>query len=133
MFVYDDYGHHPTEIQATLKAARESVKDGKLIVVFQPHRYSRTCELMQDFAHSFGHADLLVMLDIYSAGEAPIEGITTQALMELIGKKDVFHAKSRKEAVELLAEKVRKGDMVLTLGAGDVYRVGERLLKTLKA
>ncbi len=133
VFVYDDYGHHPTEIQATLKAARESVKDGKLIVVFQPHRYSRTCELMQDFAHSFGHADLLVMLDIYSAGEAPIEGITTQALMELIGKKDVFHAKSKKEAVELLAEKVRKGDMVLTLGAGDVYRVGERLLKTLKA
>jgi UDP-N-acetylmuramate--alanine ligase len=131
--VYDDYGHHPTEIRATLKAAHESMTGGKLVVVFQPHRYSRTCELMQDFARSFGHADYLVVLDIYAAGENPIDGISTRTLVELMGRKDIYHAKNKKDAVEHLTSIARKGDMVLTLGAGDVYKVGERLVKALKA
>jgi len=130
--VYDDYGHHPTEIRATLKAAHESMKEGKLMVVFQPHRYTRTCELMQEFTTSFGDADRLVVLDIYPAGEKPIKGVSAAELIALMGREDVVYAKSKKEAVEFLEHNAASGDMVLTLGAGDVYKVGERFLKTNK-
>jgi UDP-N-acetylmuramate--alanine ligase len=132
--VFDDYGHHPTEIRATLRALSESVKKGRLVVVFQPHRYSRTKLLMDEFASSFGDADLLVMMDIYPAGEKPIKGIKTEALIEKMkGRKGIFHARSAEEAVERLQGELRSGDVVLTLGAGNVWKVGDLLLETLKS
>jgi UDP-N-acetylmuramate--alanine ligase len=131
--VYDDYGHHPTEIKATLSAMKDSMEKGRLAVVFQPHRYSRTKNLMDEFAASFGDADLLVMMDIYPAGEKPVRGIKTEALVKKIKRRDVFHAHDAEEAIEHLGGKLRSGDIVLTLGAGDVWKVGELLLEKLKA
>jgi len=132
IMVYDDYGHHPTEIIATLKAAKESLDKGRLIAVFQPHRYTRTRDLMADFATAFEHADLLLLLDIYSAGEAPIEGVSTEALMRAIKGSPVIHPASLDEAAEVLSREAREGDLVLTLGAGDVWKAGEKFLERLK-
>lgn len=131
--VYDDYGHHPTEIRATLMAAKEAIGRGRLFVVFQPHRYTRTRDLMEEFAGSFGHADRLLVMDIYSAGETSIEGVSTETLMAAMKRKDTFHVKTQKEAAELIGREAKEGDMVLTLGAGDVWKVGEKVLKALKA
>jgi len=130
--VYDDYGHHPTEIIATLKAARESIEDGRLVVIFQPHRYSRTEKLMDEFAASFNDADELVILEIYPAGENPVEGVSSSALMERMDRAGVELASDRSAAVKKVSDMVREGDMVLTLGAGDVYKTGEELLEKLK-
>lgn len=132
IMVYDDYGHHPTEIRATLGAAKESLDTGRLIAVFQPHRYTRTRDLMADFANSFEHADLLLLLDIYSAGEAPLKGVNAEALMKAIKDKPVIHPASMNEAAEILSREAREGDLVLTLGAGDVWKAGEKLLEMLK-
>ncbi len=131
--VYDDYGHHPTEIRATLRAIRNSLREGRLIVVFQPHRYSRTKMLMEEFAASFGDADLLVMMDIYPAGEKPIKGIKTEALIGKMKGKGIFHARSAEEAIGRLEGELRSGDVVLTLGAGNVWKVGDLLLEKLKS
>ncbi len=131
--VYDDYGHHPTEIKATLGAIKGSMKGGRLAVVFQPHRYSRTKLLMDEFAASFGDADMLVMMDIYPAGEKPIRGVKTEALIQKLKKRNVVHAKNADEAVGALNGKLKAEDMVLTLGAGDVWKVGELLIEKLKA
>lgn len=131
--IYDDYGHHPTEIKATLRAMKDSMEKGRLAVIFQPHRYSRTKNLMDEFAISFGDADLLLMMDIYSAGEEPIRGIKTEALVKKIKRRDIFHARDAEEALDYLGGKLRAGDVVLTLGAGDVWKVGELLLERLKA
>jgi UDP-N-acetylmuramate--alanine ligase len=132
--VYDDYGHHPTEIRATLGAVRDSMRKGRLVVVFQPHRYSRTRMLMEEFAASFGDADILVMMDIYPAGEKPIRGIKTEAVIERMKrKKGIFHARSPEEATDYLRGKLRSGDVVLTLGAGNVWKVGDLLIETLKS
>jgi UDP-N-acetylmuramate--alanine ligase len=130
--VYDDYGHHPTEIRATLRAIKDSIKKGRLAVVFQPHRFSRTRLLMEEFASAFNDSDLLVMMDIYPAGERPVKGIKTEEIIKRMKRKDVFHARSAEEAVAYLDEKLVSGDMVLSLGAGDVWKVGELLLKKLK-
>ncbi len=131
--VYDDYGHHPTEIKATLGAIKDSMKGGRLAVVFQPHRYSRTKLLMDEFAASFGDADMLVMMDIYPAGEKPIRGVKTEALIGKMKKRNVVHAKNADEAVGALNGKLKAEDVVLTLGAGDVWKVGELLIEKLKA
>jgi UDP-N-acetylmuramate--alanine ligase len=138
--VYDDYGHHPTEIRATLSAARENVKylDGgaRLFVVFQPHRYTRTADLMEEFASSFEGPDTVVLLDIYPAGEKPIDGINSGVLFEKIkkqGQTDVVYPGGREEAVKYLISEMRPGDMLLTLGAGDVWKVGEKVLEVLNA
>ncbi len=133
--VIDDYGHHPTEIRATLQAARECGY-GRVLVLFQPHRYSRTRDLMAEFATAFAEADSVVVLDIYAASEQPIEGITGQALAEAIGKKKsgrVSYAPSITEAVEHLARDARPGEMILTLGAGSVSQAGPLLLQALRA
>jgi UDP-N-acetylmuramate--alanine ligase len=130
--VYDDYGHHPTEIRATLRAMKDSMSKGKLAVVFQPHRYSRTKDLMDEFAASFGDADMLVMMDIYPAGEKPLRGIKTEALIKKIKRRDIFHAHDTEEVLDHLGGKLKSGDVVLTLGAGDVWKVGELLLERLK-
>ena len=131
--VVDDYGHHPTEIKATLQAARECGY-GRVLVLFQPHRYTRTRDLMEDFVGAFGDADAVQVLDIYAASEQPIEGISGEKLAEAIreaGGGRVLYAASMTEAVERLAEDARPGDMVLTLGAGSVSQAGGMLLERL--
>ncbi len=132
--IVDDYGHHPTEIVATLKAAH-SVKQKRLITVFQPHRYTRTKFLMEDFVKALTQSDILILTDIYAASEEPIAGVSSEILLEKIiesGKKDALYLQKDK-IVAYLTKMVRPGDLVLTLGAGDVYRVGEDLLKELIA
>jgi len=127
----DDYGHHPTEIKVTLEAARQCWPGRRLVVVFQPHRYSRTAALFEDFTRSFYQADSLVVLPIYPAGEAPIERINGRALYDgirLHGHKDVVFQDGHEAAISYLKGILREGDVLLTLGAGDVWQVGERLL-----
>lgn len=145
--VYDDYGHHPMEIQATLGAIKECLLSGsqdserkepalgRLVVLFQPHRYTRTRDLMDEFAISFRNADSLFLLDIYPAGEKPIENISTEILaerIEKIGHKKAVYAKERKDAVNLVTSGLRSGDIVLTLGAGDVWKIGEEIIDSLR-
>lgn len=138
--VYDDYGHHPSEIKATLKAVKESLKirgqeEGRLIVLFQPHRYTRTKDLIDEFKVSFSDADILAVLDIYPAGEAPIEGVNSGNLVESIqkaGHKGVVYAEDREDAVRYVVAGVRSGDIILTLGAGSVWKLGEEILKKLR-
>ncbi len=134
--VVDDYGHHPTEIRMTLQAARQCWPDRRLVVVFQPHRYSRAAALFDDFTRAFYQADSLVVLPIYPAGEAPIENISGQALYDgirLHGHKDVVFQGGLDAALSYLKSAVRNGDIILTLGAGDVWQVGERFLLTAKS
>jgi UDP-N-acetylmuramate--alanine ligase len=133
--VVDDYGHHPTEIKFTLQAAKESWPDRRIVVVFQPHRYSRTEALFDDFTRSFYQSDMLVVLPIYAASEKAIKGVDSQSLFEEIrahGHKDVVFMPSFKTAVSHLKQTLTGGDILLTLGAGDVYKLGETLLKELK-
>jgi UDP-N-acetylmuramate--alanine ligase len=133
--VIDDYGHHPTEIKSTLLALGECWPDRRKIVVFQPHRYSRTKALFDEFTRSFYESDLLVILPIYAAGEKQIENVGGNALSKAIrahGHKDVVFKNDRKEAVLYLKEVLAEKDVVLTLGAGDVWRVGEDILEMLK-
>jgi len=130
--VVDDYGHHPTEIKLTLQAVRQCWPDRRIIVVFQPHRYSRVANLFDDFTRAFYQADSLVVLPIYAAGEAaPIENVDSQRLCEGIrqhGHKDVVFCDGQDEAVSYLKKIVRERDVLLTLGAGDVWQVGEKFL-----
>ncbi|MBI2014869.1 MAG: UDP-N-acetylmuramate--L-alanine ligase [Candidatus Rokubacteria bacterium] len=134
--VVDDYGHHPAEIRATLAAAKAGF-DCRVVTVFQPHRYSRTHHLRQEFLTAFNQADVLVVMDIYAAGEAPIPGVTADGLADGIrahGHRNVTYlGGDRARIVEHLAEIVRTGDLVLTLGAGDVGQLGAELLKRLDA
>jgi UDP-N-acetylmuramate--alanine ligase len=131
--VIDDYGHHPTEIRATLEAAR-ACGYRRVHVVFQPHRYSRTQLLMDDFAGSFSQADTLVLLDVYAATEAPIEGVNSVALgrriAERTGRTPLF-ATSFRDAARVAAEVAEAGDMILTLGAGSVWQLGPMILERL--
>ncbi len=130
VLVVDDYGHHPAEIVATLNAARNSC-DRRIVAVFQPHRFTRTASLEEDFARAFYHADVLIVLPIYAAGEDPIPGVSAERLVTLIekfGHRDVAYASDFAAAEELLAERLEPGDLLLTLGAGDVWKVGERVL-----
>ena len=125
----DDYGHHPTEIRATLSALRSMWK-GRIIVAFQPHRYSRTKALQEEFVRSFTDADVLVVTEIYAASEEKIDGVTGAALAETIrsaGHRRVIFAPTKEEVVSRVAEIAVAGDMVVTLGAGDIYKVGEEL------
>jgi UDP-N-acetylmuramate--alanine ligase len=133
--VVDDYGHHPTEVLATLAAAK-SVCKGRLHVLFQPHRYTRTMHLMDDFARAFHDADRVVLLDIYAASEKPIAGVTSEALadrMRQFGNRGVEYAGSAAAGVEAIAKGVEPGDLILTLGAGSVSQLGDRILETLQA
>jgi len=133
--VLDDYGHHPTEVRATLAAAR-LCGYRRLHVIFQPHRYTRTYHLMDEFARSFMQADRLYVLDIYAASEKPIEGVTAQALVERIrqfGHRSAEYAGTIDRAVETVMASVEPGDAVLTLGAGNVWQAGDRILARLQA
>lgn len=127
--IIDDYAHHPTEIKATLRAIRDLFQ-GRMIVVFQPHRYTRTKALLEEFALSFTEADLVFVTDIYPASEERIEGVDGALLSQKIrdlGSKEVEFVPSLGEVVERLGEVIREGDIVATLGAGDIYKVAERL------
>src|SRR5882762_6582199 len=133
--VIDDYGHHPTEIKATLAAARQC-GFGKVHVVFQPHRYTRTRDLMAEFTSAFGDADSLFVLDIYAASETPIEGVGAEILAQRIGEtmapKTVQYVGSFGDAVRSVAAVAKAGDMILTLGAGSVSQLGPMILERLK-
>jgi len=132
--VVDDYGHHPTEIRATLAAARQAWK-GRMIVVFQPHRYTRTQALFREFLEAFTEADLLILTDIYPASEDPIEGVTAEALCEGIRSftsQEVRYLPDFKDISDYLLSIVGPGDVVITQGAGSINQVGLSLLNRLK-
>jgi UDP-N-acetylmuramate--alanine ligase len=132
--VIDDYGHHPTEVRATLAAARQR-QFSRIHVLFQPHRYTRTQILMDDFARAFFDADEVTLLDIYAASEAPIEGVDSEILREKMlahGQRSVLRAASLSEAAKALAAAAAPGEMILTLGAGTVSQAGELILTELR-
>jgi UDP-N-acetylmuramate--alanine ligase len=131
--VVDDYGHHPTEIKATLAAARQC-GFRRIHVIFQPHRYTRTRDLLEEFTTAFADADSLVVLDIYAASEKPIEGITGEALAQRIREKgkDVHHAAAFSDAIAAATATAQEGDMILTLGAGSVSQLGPMILEKLR-
>ena len=129
--VVDDYGHHPTEIKATLQAAKEAWPDRRIVVVFQPHRYSRTRALFDDFTRSFYQSDILLVLPIYSAGEKVLEDVDSFSMCDGIrehGHREVICKENLMAAVAELKDILQTGDILLTLGAGDVWKVGENLL-----
>ncbi|MCL4476474.1 MAG: UDP-N-acetylmuramate--L-alanine ligase [Nitrospirae bacterium] len=138
---FDDYGHHPAEIRATLKAAKESLtssssKGGRVFVLFQPHRYTRTRDLLHEFGNSFSDADVLCVMDIYPAGEKPIEGVNGEAVVKAIkdnGHKNVVSITDRNMLTETIKKRLRPHDLFLTIGAGDVWKTGEELLKRMKS
>jgi UDP-N-acetylmuramate--alanine ligase len=133
VLVMDDYGHHPTEIRATLEALKLTGK--RAVVVFQPHRYSRTQLLWDEFGQSFAHADLLYLTEIYPAGEAPIEGVSSELIRESILKhenRDVRIIKKFEDIPDEIVPTLKEGDVFLTLGAGDIYKAGRQVLERLK-
>jgi len=133
--VIDDYGHHPTEIRATLAAAKQCGYR-KIHVIFQPHRYTRTRDLMDEFATAFGDADSLQVLDIYAASEQQIDGITGETLAQKIsagGNTSAKYAGSFDDAVLAAVANEQEGDMILTLGAGSVSQLAPMLLEKLEA
>ena len=131
--IVDDYAHHPTEIMATLKAARQW-KPGRLWAVFQPHRFSRTKQLYEAFGHSFQEADYVIISEIYPAGESPIPGVTAQLIVDAVAKnqKPVVYFSRQEDLVQFLQSQCSSGDLVLTLGAGDIWQVGQALLNQLR-
>ena len=135
VWIVDDYAHHPTEIAVTLAAARQT-NPARLICVFQPHRYSRTQLLRTEFGSCFAAADLLLLTDVYAAGEAPIPGISGETLMEEVARQtgqDAVYLPAREDLERYLAQHVRAGDLVITMGAGNILEVGESLLAQLRA
>jgi len=128
--VIDDYGHHPTEIRATLAAARES-RPRKIHVVFQPHRYSRTLDLLDEFAGAFGDADTVIVLPIYAASEEPIPGVTAESLAALIKGPRVEFKPDFAAAVQAIMIQAGEGDLILTLGAGSVSQLAQQILAAL--
>ncbi len=133
--IYDDYGHHPSEIRATLAAAREAYPDKRIIAVFQPHRYTRTKDHLLDFASSFHDADLVLATEIYAASETPIPGISGRKVFEEIrkfGHKNIEYFPTKEEIIEYLQTNLSDDDIVITLGAGDINAVGIELVKRSK-
>lgn len=133
----DDYGHHPAEIRATIEAARNAfpTEQHRIVVAFQPHRYSRTEHLFEEFTGAFNQADLLFVTDIYAAGERPIEGVTSKKLVDAIrthGHKGARHVPDKADVPARVHEKLRAGDVVIALGAGDINRSLERLAELLR-
>ncbi len=134
ILIIDDYGHHPREIEATLRAAKSGWQR-RVIAVFQPHRYTRVRDLADEFCRCFYQADKLIVTDIYPAGESPIEGVHAKKLYEGIlqhGHRDVMYVPDKAAIAPILSRIVQSGDMVITLGAGDIWKVGEQLYEILK-
>jgi len=135
ILVVDDYGHHPEEIKATLRGAKQAFKR-RVVAVFQPHRYTRTRDLLKEFAYAFNDADALLLLPVYAAGEEAIPGVNSEFLGQVISKhghKEVALAGSQEEAIEFLCARTQPGDMVLTLGAGNITQLGPLLLERLRS
>jgi len=131
ILVVDDYAHHPTEIKASLEGARKGFEN-RIIAVFQPHLYSRTKDFCQDFAQSFFNADILIVTDIYPARESPIEGVSGRIVANAarkLGHKQVIYIQNKNEVVMKLHDIVKKGDLIITIGAGDIWKVGESFIK----
>ncbi|MGI6092590.1 MAG: UDP-N-acetylmuramate--L-alanine ligase [Veillonellaceae bacterium] len=133
IWIVDDYAHHPTEIATTMLAARQTAPK-RLICVFQPHRFSRTMLLRNEFGSAFSSTDLLILTDIYAAGERPIPGIDGEVIKEEVEKQtgqNVVYIKDKERIARYLSEVTEPGDLIITMGAGDVYRVGEELIEIL--
>lgn len=134
ILVIDDYAHHPTEIQATISAAKSTGK--RIVAVFQPQRYTRTFFLLEQFSRAFAEADEVLITDIYSpAGEQQIEGVNSKRLVELIIKNSNANTRyypTKEEVLAVLTERVKPGDLVITMGAGDIWKVADALAKTLR-
>ncbi len=134
IIVVDDYGHHPTEVKATLAAAVSGM-ERRVVVVFQPHRYTRTRHLLEEFFTAFNQADKLIVMDIYAAGEKPIPGVSGEVLYEGIkkhGHKDVTYLPDKEKIADYMVGVLKKGDLMITLGAGDVWKIGEHVMEKLK-
>jgi UDP-N-acetylmuramate--alanine ligase len=134
--VVDDFGHHPAEVRTTLAGARSAFPGRRIIAAFQPHRYTRTRDQFHEFARSFYDADKVVMCDVFAAGEAPIEGISSEALVKTIGQNghaDATYVARREDVAAFIAEKVREGDLVITLGAGNIQLTCNELIELLEA
>lgn len=136
ILVFDDYAHHPSEICATLEAAKGGFKDKRIICVFQPHRFTRTMFLLEEFGKAFTNADEIIITDIYSAGEAPIEGLSGKSVADEIIKntknKPVTYIPKKEKVVEYLCDILKEGDIVIFAGAGDIYTAGKELVARLK-
>ena len=135
VMIVDDYGHHPAEIKATLNAARNGW-ERRIITVFQPHRYSRTAALFDDFTTAFYETDQLLVVDIYAAGEEPIAGISAERLAAQItghGHKNAHYLADRDKVIEHLLANCQAGDIIITMGAGNVWQIGEELARRLRA
>jgi UDP-N-acetylmuramate--alanine ligase len=132
--VYDDYAHHPTEILATLQALKSAGGERRLVVAFQPHRFSRTKDCMDQFPEVFGAADELIITDIYAAGEKPIPGVTTEELLKKMHAKYPLHLHyfPREKLTSGLLNLLKKGDLLVTMGAGDITKVSPEILHALE-
>ncbi len=136
VLIYDDYGHHPTEISVTLATAKKSWKSVKrLICIFQPHRYSRTMHLREEFGKAFGQADVVILTDIYAAGEQPISGVTGESILDEVDKNhqgEVLYIPKKQEIAAKVVEICREGDLVITMGAGDIHVIGKEIYSRLR-
>lgn len=136
IIVIDDYAHHPTEVQATLKAARNGWKDRRIVAVFQPHLYSRTRDLYQDFGSSFFDAEVCVITDVYPSREEPIEGVDGKLIADSAkeyGHRQVHYVEDKQDLPDKLKEIAQAGDVIITMGAGDIYRYGEKFVENLES
>jgi len=132
--VYDDYAHHPTECRATLEGVKSGWRN-RVVCVFQPHLYSRTRDFYEDFGKSFLQSDLLIVTDVYPAREEPIQGVTGELIAHAarkFGHKEVHYIANKEEVPDMLAKRTRKGDIVITMGAGDIYKYGMKFLEIMK-
>lgn len=135
ILVIDDYAHHPTEVQATISAARDGWKDRRIVAVFQPHLYSRTQQMYQEFGLSFFDAEVLVITDVYPSREKPIEGVDGKLIADTAktyGHRDVHYVQDKTKLPSKLKEIVKEGDIVITMGAGDIYTYGEEFVKQMQ-
>ncbi|PKK92035.1 MAG: UDP-N-acetylmuramate--L-alanine ligase [Candidatus Wallbacteria bacterium HGW-Wallbacteria-1] len=132
--VYDDYAHHPTEIRATLSMMRERF-NGRIIVLFQPHRYSRSAHLMEDFGRAFFDADTVIVTDIYPAGERALEGVNGEVMAATMGRyghKGSCHVPSLEDGAQRAAQEARPGDVIITMGAGSITRAGQMIIEAIR-
>lgn len=135
ILVIDDYAHHPTEVQATIQGAKHGWEDRRIVAVFQPHLYSRTQQMYQEFGLSFFDAEVLVVTDVYPSREAPITGVTGKLISDIAttyGHRDVHYVADKTQLPSKLEEIVEEGDIVITMGAGDIYRYGEEFAEKIK-
>ncbi len=135
VLVIDDYAHHPTEVQATLSAARKGWEDRRIIAAFQPHLYSRTQDLYKEFGASFFDADICLVTDVYPSREEPIEGVSGKLIADAAkkhGHKSVHYVEDKRELAVELQKMVKKGDIIITMGAGDIYKYGQEFVELLE-